>query len=233
MPLENTIFDKKESFMSISSIIKKPGDFVRELNGFFSVLFANALTEKSGGISLCIDYPPAQLIYRSPLKAAEAAYDFSMKGKDVFYGVNPRLWSGDRKWQTKYCLSQHVNIKYGIVNRKRQIFQSREEAVNTIFGYPDYPSIFIDTGLELQCIWILKYPILLSGNGLIQANENNSNLRLNMKGDKHTSTVDALLRVPGTLIQRRPYRPDKMFISYDNDPYKNAAEYQEEQSLTS
>jgi hypothetical protein len=208
-------------------------NFVRILVEFFSTLFGHALTDYTGGILLSVDNPPAQYIYRSTEKAAESAYEFNMLGKNVFYGVNPRIWSGDRRWRIRSCISHHVTVKYGNINRKKRIFQSREEAINNIFGYSHYPTILVDTGFEFQCIWVLDRPFLLNAYGRVYASEINSNLTLLMKGDTYVSGPDGLLQVPGTIRQRKSCNPGTMYISYNNDPYKNASEYFEDMSIAS
>jgi hypothetical protein len=117
-----------------------------------------------------------------------------------WFGIAPR-WS-DTKGTKKECLALTVfftDVDYGSAgHKKKNRWQTREEAQAAIDAFPMKPSILVHTGGGFQAYWCLSEPFgFENGNGA-QVEAIMKGIGAEIGGDDGTQDVSRIFRIPGT-----------------------------------
>lgn len=147
-----------------------------------------------------------------------------------FYpGIDPLLkamgkWEGDRNYWIGVALRKSnksgkkvdclalpalfSDVDYGQQgHRKKNKWQTREEALTAIQAFPLRPSILIHSGGGFQPYWLLKEPFGLENGNYAQVEAVMKGLSLTLGGDVGTQDISRILRLPGTFNMKLAENP--------------------------
>jgi hypothetical protein len=147
--------------------------------------------------------------------------------RHYWFGVAPR-WS-DTKGTKKECLALTVlvtDLDYGTVgHKKKNRWQTREEAQAAIDAFPIDASIVVHTGGGFQVYWLLREPFGIENGNYTQVEAIMKGIGAVIGGDGGTQDVSRIFRIPGTFnIKTDEPRPVKI-ISYNPDLVYDLADF--------
>lgn len=185
--------EKHETVASKSSIF--------QAKECFSLLFGNY--NSSGIIEIrCLkdDAPPLFFFKKTSVLIQEESeieplLEWNKKGYDIYFGVNPRPPSQNKKQKDikdVVCLWLDIDGK--------DFEHGKKEALNRIMSFGFHPNIIVDSGNGYHVYWVFDKPI-------INCNEINvttikqilSGLATALGADRQTINLDRVMRLPGTL----------------------------------
>ncbi len=118
-----------------------------------------------------------------------------------WYGVALR-WS-DTQGKKEHCVALTViftDVDYGSAgHKKKNRWQTREEAQAAIDAFPIRPSIVVHTGGGFQIYWILKEPFGLENGNCGQVEAIMKGIGAVIGGDDGTQDVSRIFRIPGNI----------------------------------
>jgi len=121
--------------------------------------------------------------------------------RHYWFGVAPR-WS-DTQGKKQHCLALTVifnDVDYGSAgHKKKNRWQTREEAQTAIDAFPIKPSIIVYTGGGFQVYWILSEPFGIGNGNCGQVEAIMKGIGRVIGGDDGTQDVSRIFRIPGTL----------------------------------
>ena len=138
-------------------------------------------------------------------------------GRHYWFGVALR-WS-DTKGTKNECLALttlFTDVDYGKAgHKKKNRWQTREEAQGALDDFPIIPSIIVHSGGGFQVYWILSKPFGIENGNHAQVEATMKGIGAAIGGDDGTQDVSRILRIPGTFnIKTDEPRPVEM-ISCD------------------
>lgn len=132
---------------------------------------------------------------------------------DVWFGVAPRDIQRAFKKAITNITCIWTDIDVGTEGHKAPgSFDTKEEALKTIDGFPLKPSIIVESGHGLHLYWLLKE----SCKELDTAEEILNGIGKELQGDPGTWERTRLLRLPGTLNHNAPDSPQECKILSKN-----------------
>lgn len=190
--------------------------FIEMASRFFHELFDQALTDKLGDIELRT-FPQGQIptsnFFNSCSSAAAFAYSLYMQGRDVYFGVNPRVGLGGKKENVEYLCTFHAEIDYGRDGHKKESFwPTYDEAYEAILSFHPAPSIVVHSGGGFHAYWPLEEPIKVTDIGVDVLEAINKEISAKIGGDKGTQDLSRLLRVPGSSNNKIPGNPRRVTL---------------------
>ena len=118
-------------------------------------------------------------------------------------------------------------------------YQTKQEALTAIEGFPLRPTILIDSGGGYQPYWALRESLEMNNGNLAHLERINRGLAFALKGDLAATDVARILRLPGTFNMKlvdipRPVKiiwcePDQVYsldqlAEYEAKPQAQATE---------
>jgi hypothetical protein len=143
-----------------------------------------------------------------------------------WFGVAPR-WS-DTQGKKEHCLGLTVlfnDVDYGSTgHKKKNRWQTREEAKAAIDAFSIKPSIVVHTGWGFQVYWILSTPFGLENGNYGQIEAIMKGIGAAIGGDDGTQDVSRIFRIPGTFnVKTDVPRPVAMIECHPDRVYDLAA----------
>jgi putative DNA primase/helicase len=160
-------------------------------------------------------YRPTYIEVRGKRDADEV-----MTFRRFYLGIDPLIkdmnnWPADQhywfgvalRWSDTHGTKEHcivltvifTDVDYGKIGHKRKNrWQTREEAQAAIDDFPIEPSIIVHTGGGFQVYWILAEPLGLNNGNRSQIETIMKGVGVAIGGDDGTQDVSRIFRVPGT-----------------------------------
>ena len=192
-------------------LITNKTNFINNAADFFHTILGPALKDGFGDIEIRI-FPRGgyaqSLFYNSEADAAEKAYDLCNERIDVYFGTNPRMDKGGKKYNVKYLCAFHADLDYGAEGHKKNPkYADYESALNAILQFPLQPTVLVHTGGGFHCYWVLANPLKVADYGLETLEGINKGLSIALGADS-THDIGHVFRVPGTYNLKNPDHPD-------------------------
>jgi len=115
-------------------------------------------------------------------------------------GVAPR--KSDKRGRKVDCIALpalYSDVDYGHEgHRKKNKWQTKEEAQAAIQSFPLLPSIWIHSGGGFQLYWLLKEPLGVENGNYAQVEAMMKGITMALGGDVGTQDISRILRLPGT-----------------------------------
>ncbi len=160
--------------------------------------------------------------------------------RDRNYWIGIALRKSNKSGRKVDCLALPAlfsDVDYGQEgHRKKNKWQTKEEALAAVKAFPLPPSILIHSGGGFQPYWLLKEPVGLENGNYAQVETIMKGLTLALGGDTGTQDVSRILRLPGTFNMKlagnpRPVEiewcePDRLYSLADFAGYKAQARTQ-------
>ncbi len=132
-------------------------------------------------------------------------------GPGLNYWIGVALRKPDKSGKKADCLALPAlfgDVDYGQVgHRKKNKWQTREEALAAIHAFPLRPSILIHSGGGFQPYWLLKEPFGLENGDYAQVETIMKGLALGLGGEMGIQDVSRILRLPGAFNVKLPGNP--------------------------
>ncbi len=205
-------------------LINDKENFMSQAIEFFKVIFGSFLERSFGEIEIRIfpkEGPARNFFFNSESEAAEKAFELCNAGRNVYFGVNPRIGKAGKKENIKYLSAFHAEIDYGKEGHKKDSkHQTYDQCLKAIQEFQIEPTIIIHSGGGFHCYWVLSNPIKVEDYGVQVLESVNKALILNLGGDSGTQNIDRVLRVPGTFNLKNPDAPRLVqIVSISNKRY--------------
>lgn len=154
--------------------------------------------------------------------------------RHYWFGVAPR-WS-DTQGKKEHCFALTViftDVDYGTVgHKKKNRWQTREEAQAAIDAFPVDASIVVHTGGGFQVYWILSEPFGLENGNCGQVEAIMKGVTIALGGDVGPQDVSHIFRIPGTFnvktdvprpVEMVEFHPDRVYDLSDFAHYVDQA----------
>ena len=161
--------------------------------------------------------------------------------RHYWYGVALR-WS-DTQGKKEHCLVLTViftDVDYGTAgHKKKNRWETREEAQAAIDAFPIKPAIVVHTGGGFQLYWILSEPFGFENGNYAKVEATMKGIGLAIGGDDGTQDVSRIFRIPGTFNVKtntpRPveiveFHPDRIYDLADFSHYADQVRQEQEQT---
>ncbi len=175
------------------------GDFLSKFNGFVLVKSVSRLA----GVARTFYFPDIDL-----LETEEFEED-----AELFFGVCPIQLSASSGRRTRYLTALWAEMYIGHSGHepKSTVFDSPDDAANTIRSFQHKPSAIVDSGHSKDLYWLLKEPYHPEDSQEVRRVLQAISSVLNCDADV---SLDAVLRLPGTQNRKFPDRPAVCKIDY-------------------
>lgn len=132
--------------------------------------------------------------------------DMAQWQPDLNYWVGVALRKNDKGGKKADCAALTAlfgDVDYGQVgHKKKNKWQTKEEALAAIEAFPQRPSLLIHSGGGFQSYWLLSEPFGIENGNYTQVEAIIKGLTLALGGDVGTQDVSRILRLPGTFNQK-------------------------------
>lgn len=192
-----------------SKIITDKTAIINTASVFLNTVLGEALERGKGEIEIrTFPRPSAQYFYSSTDSAAQKAIELCSQGKEVYFGVNPRMNQGGAKKNVEWVSALHAEVDYGKDGHKKTSSHATyDEALEAIDRFAFEPSTITHSGGGFHCYWVLSNPINVKDIGVEKIEGINKTLSALIGGDSGTQDISRVLRVPGTYNFKLPDNP--------------------------
>ena len=215
--------------MKNNSLMTDKTQLINTASEFLDTIFGEALKQGKGEIEIrTFPKPSAQYFYSSTDGAAQKAFALCDQGKEVYFGVNPRMNQGGAKKNVEWVSALHAEVDYGKDgHNKTSSHATYDEALEAINGFEYEPTLIIHSGGGFHCYWVLSNPVNVKETGVTKIESINIKLSALVGGDKGTQDISRVLRIPGTYNFKLSGNPRTVTIvvnsgkTYDLDNFKD------------
>ena len=217
--------------MKYSNRMKDEAQLINAASEFLNTIFGEALKQGKGEIEIrTFPRPSAQYFYSSTDSAAQRAIELRSQGKEVYFGVNPRMNQGGTKKNVEWVSTFHAEVDYGKDGHKKASpHATYDEALEAICRFAFEPSAITHSGGGFHCYWVLSRPINVKEIGVKEIESINKKLSTLIGGDPGTQDISRVLRVPGTFNFKMSDNPRPVTLiansgkTYELDDFEDLA----------
>lgn len=209
--------------MKYSNRMKDEAQLINAASEFLNTILGEALKQGKGEIEIrTFPRPSAQYFYSSTDSAAQRAIELCSQGKEVYFGVNPRMNQGGAKKNVEWVSTFHAEVDYGKDGHKKASpHATYNEALEAICRFAFEPSAITHSGGGFHCYWVLSSPINVKEIGIEKIESINRTLSALIGGDPGTQDISRVLRVPGTFNFKLPDNPRPVtLVANSGNTYK-------------
>jgi len=208
--------------MKPKNMIKDKQQFQKTASQFFNILFAEALKQKCGDISIEVPNERKsmdQTYHNNVPSAVNAAYQLCQQGLNVYVGVNPRVGSRSQKSNIHWLTAFHAEVDYGQAGHNtKPEYDTYDDALAGIKAFQIPPTLINHSGGGFHCYWVLNDPANVSEIGLGALENVNRSLLAGVKADIGTHNINRVLRVPSTFNFKIRQNPRPVTTVIDSGP---------------
>lgn len=155
---------------------------------------------------------------------------------NIYYTVNPRfrlstnsagyITGHGSKEDIKHAIAFYADLDVGHEGHKKtSYYQSKEDAITALKAFILPPTFIIDSGHGIQALWLLKEPLTIGEDIELEEYEAiNRGLQERLHADT-TSDISRILRLPGSINNKNPAKPEPVKIIEESNKYYNLDDF--------